>query len=202
MMRRRLALFAAVLMCVAMAVPLAHGVRLYKWVDKDGHVSYHDFPPASKEGDRVETRDFKIGGVGSTSSAGSSKASEQFPVTLYTAPQCTSCDLARAYLGKRKVPFTDLDVAKDTKLQKELLEKTGTLTVPTIMIGSKVMKGYMESLLAGELDAAGYPKMANAGASTEASGATETGASSESTGSNESGESSESTGSSEEQPGK
>jgi hypothetical protein len=27
------------------------------------------------------------------------------------------------------------------------------------MVGSKVMKGYMESLLEGELDAAGYPKL-------------------------------------------
>ena len=160
MLRRRIAFFAVVLLCVAMTVPLSHGVRLYKWIDKDGNVSYHDYPPASKEGDRVESKDFKIGGVSSGASTGSaSKASEQFPVVLYTAPQCTSCDLARAYLDKRKVPFTDLDVAKDTKLQKELLEKTGTLTVPTIMVGSKIMKGYMESLLSGELDAAGYPKI-------------------------------------------
>jgi glutaredoxin len=171
-----------------MAVPLAHGVRLYKWVDKDGHVSYHDYPPASNEGDRVESKDFKIGGVSSASGAGSSKASEQFPVVLYTAPQCTSCDLARAYLDKRKVPFTDLDVAKDAKLQKELLEKTGTLTVPTIMVGSKVMKGYMESLLSGELDAAGYPKIGSTSASAPESGAsesTESAGSSESTGSSE-----------------
>jgi glutaredoxin len=189
MMRQRMALFAVLLLCVAMAVPLAHGVRLYKWVDKDGHVSYHDYPPASKEGDRVESKDFKIGGVSSASSAGSSsKASEQFPVVLYTTPQCTSCDLARAYLDKRKVPFTDLDVAKDAKLQKELLEKTGTLTVPTIMVGSKVMKGYMESLLSGELDAAGYPKIGGASASAPASEASE---STESAGSSESTDSSE-----------
>lgn len=189
-----MAFFAALLLCVAVAVPLAHGVRLYKWVDKDGHVSYHDYPPASKEGDRVESKDFKIGGVSSASSAdSSSKASEQFPVVLYTAPQCTSCDLARAYLDKRKVPFTDLDVAKDTKLQKELLEKTGTLTVPTIMVGSKVMKGYMESLLSGELDAAGYPKIGSTSASAPASEASE---------SAEPADSSESTGSSEEQQNK
>lgn len=180
-------LSTAVLLCLALAVPLAHGVRLYKWVDKDGNVSYHDYPPTRDEGGRVESKDFKVGGVGSTSSVGSSsKASEEFPVILYTAPQCTSCDLARAYLDKRKVPFTDLDVAKDTKLQKELLEKTGTLTVPTIMIGSKVMKGYMESLLSGELDAAGYPKMGSASASAPASEA----------------ESTESAGSSEEEQGK
>jgi glutaredoxin len=186
MMRPKLGLTTAVLLCLAFTLPLAHGVRLYKWVDKDGNVSYHDYPPTSNEGGRVESKDFKIGGVGSTSGVGpSSKASEEFPVVLYTAPQCNSCDLARAYLDKRKVPFTDLDVAKDTKLQKELLEKTGTLTVPTIMIGSKVMKGYMESLLSGELDAAGYPKMGSANASAEGNEATESTGSSESAGSSE-----------------
>jgi glutaredoxin len=187
-----MALLTAAILCLAVAVPVAHGVRLYKWVDKDGHVSYHDYPPTNNEGGRVESKDFKVGGVSATSSGSSGKASVEFPVVLYTAPQCTSCDLARAYLDKRKVPFTDLDVAKDTKLQKELLEKTGTLTVPTIMIGSKVMKGYMESLLSGELDAAGYPKMGSASESAPPGEAEPT----------ESSGSSESPGSSEEQQGK
>ncbi len=30
--------------------------------------------------------------------------------------------------------------------------------VPTITVGSKVMRGYLESLLEGELDQAGYPR--------------------------------------------
>lgn len=156
--RRKLVLLTTGLLCIALAVPMAHGVRLYKWVDKDGNVSYHDRPPPSAEDYRVESRDFKLGGGrGQASSAAVSKAREQFPVVVYTVPQCTSCDLARAYLDRRNVPFTDKDVAKDTTLQQELIEKTGSLTVPTIMVGEKIMKGYMESLLAGELDAAGYP---------------------------------------------
>jgi hypothetical protein len=31
--------------------------------------------------------------------------------------------------------------------------------VPTVLVGSKVMNGYMESLLEGELDQAGYPRI-------------------------------------------
>ena len=61
------------------------------------------------------------------------------------------------------------------------------------MVGSKVMKGYMESLLSGELDAAGYPKIGGASASAPASEASE---------STESADSSESTDSSEEQQNK
>lgn len=176
MTRRKRTLVILGLLCIALAMPVAHGVRLYKWVDKDGNVSYHDRPPPSAEGYRVESRDFKLGGgSGQATSAAAGKASEQFPVVVYTVPQCSSCDLARAYLDRRKVPFADKDVAKDVSLQKELVDKTGSLTVPTIMVGEKIMKGYMESLLAGELDAAGYPRIetAQSSESSEQSESTE-----------------------------
>ena len=52
-----------------------------------------------------------------------------------------------------------------------MIDKTGSLTVPTIMVGEKVMKGYMQSLLAGELDAAGYPKIETAQSTTAAEAA-------------------------------
>ncbi|MDX1488156.1 MAG: glutaredoxin family protein [Acidiferrobacterales bacterium] len=175
MARRKRTLWILVLLCVALAIPVAQGVRLYKWVDKDGNVSYHDRPPPSPEGYQVESRDFKLRGGGQATSAAVDKASEQFPVVLYTVPQCSSCDLARAYLDRRKIPFTDKDVAKDVTLQKELVDKTGSLTVPTIMVGERIMKGYMESLLAGELDAAGYPRIetAQSSESSEQSESTE-----------------------------
>ena len=37
-------------------------------------------------------------------------------------------------------------------------KKVGELSVPTITVGGKIMQGYVESLVAGELDQAGYPK--------------------------------------------
>jgi glutaredoxin len=71
---------------------------------------------------------------------------------------CGSCDLARIYLEKRKVPFTEKNIENNPELQQELKKKAGSLSAPTIMVGEKVMNGYLESLLGGELDAAGYPK--------------------------------------------
>ncbi len=157
MLKRKLT-FTIAMLCTVLLIPVAHGVKLYKWVDADGNVTYHDRPPPDEASYRVESKDFRVGG---TSSAQSELGSvlEEYPVVLYTTPQCTSCDMARAYLDKRKVPFTDKNVEGDQELLKELKEKTGALTVPTIMVGSKIMKGYLESLLEGELDAAGYPKL-------------------------------------------
>jgi hypothetical protein len=53
-----------------------------------------------------------------------------------------------------------LTIALDVRqLQDELLKQTGgELAVPTILVGKKVMRGYLESLLEGELDDAGYAK--------------------------------------------
>lgn len=158
MRAKAIVLLVAGLLYGAMVLPSAHAVKLYKWVDKDGRVSYQDRPPP-EEGQRVESRDFKVGNTPRPSGDQGASAAEQYPVVLYTAPQCTACDLARAYLDRRKVPFTDKNVSASPEALQELREKSGALTVPTIAVGPKVMRGYLESLLSGELDAAGYPKI-------------------------------------------
>lgn len=129
---------------------------LYKWVDKDGKVTYQDQPPPPGAG-RVEERHVKGGGA--DDSDATSELALKHPVVIYTIPKCSSCDLARSYLQKRQVPFTEKNVAQGNLAnQKELQDRFGELVVPTILVGSKAMKGgYSESLLEGELDAAGYP---------------------------------------------
>lgn len=136
-----------------LAVPAVQADKLYKWVDQDGHVSYHDQPPTD-EGYRVEEKIVRT--KTNDTQGGSSEAAAKFPVVLYSAPKCTSCDEARNYLKRRGIPFEDKNVQGDRKLQDELIKQSGGLSVPTITIGSKVMRGYMESLIEGELDQAGY----------------------------------------------
>lgn len=130
--------------------------KMYKWVDGQGNVTYHDRPPPADSGYRVEEKQVRSGAARTTDEA--DDAAQKFPVVLYSVPKCSSCDSARAYLQKRKVPFSEKNVEKDVKLQEELKAKAGALAVPTILIGSKVMNGYLESLLEGELNQAGYSK--------------------------------------------
>ena len=144
----------------AFSAATAQGGTLYKWVDKDGKVSYHDQPPPENAGYRVEEKN--LGSRERVGTDASQAAAEKFPILIYTTPKCASCDLARAYLEKRKVPYSEKNVESDPKLQEELKKNAGSLSVPTIMVGSKVMNGYMESLLEGELDQAGYPKAGSA----------------------------------------
>jgi glutaredoxin len=131
----------------------AHAQKLYKWVDKDGKVSYHDQPPTDA-GYRVEEKR-----IGNTLKEDSQKqVAEKFPVVLYGTPKCSSCQAARAYLRNRGVPFTEKNVEGNRELQDELIKQAGELSVPTIKVGGKLMRGYIESLLEGELDDAGYAK--------------------------------------------
>ncbi len=143
-----------ILLLVLLALPWSGAVaqKTYKWVDSQGNVSYHDRPPSIGSGYQVEEKN-----VGSKRGGGDVTDTQKAPVVLYVVPKCSSCESARNYLQKRNVPFAEKNVESDVKLQEELRAKSGGLSVPTIIVGTKVMNGYLESLLAGELDQAGYP---------------------------------------------
>ncbi len=130
----------------------ANAERLYKWVDQDGKVHYSATPPSDVDAVQKNIR------TGGSRDAGAPDLSDKPPVALYLVPKCSSCDEARSYLKKRGIPFAEKNVENDVKAQEELRKKSGGLSVPTITVGDKIMRGYMESLLEGELDAAGYPK--------------------------------------------
>jgi glutaredoxin len=145
---------------LVLAMSAAQASKLYKWVDKDGHVTYHDRPP-SESGYQVEEKSMR-------SQAGDGETPADLPpVVLYSAPNCPGCDNAREYLKRRQVSFTEKNAASDPKVQAELKKKAGALTVPVLTVGDKIMKGYLESLLEGELDQAGYPKIAEPAAKAE-----------------------------------
>jgi glutaredoxin len=151
-----------ILLAASLSLPwtTASAQKTYKWIDGEGKVSYHDRPPPANSEFTVQEK--RISGTRDRGSDAAEEAAQKNPVVLYAVPKCPSCDAARAYLKSRNVPFADKDVEKDQKLQLELKAKAGSLSVPTILVGSKVLNGYLESLLAGELDQAGYPKTAAA----------------------------------------
>src|SRR5262245_51266377 len=84
-----------VLIGVLLALPggMALAEKLYKWVDGQGNVSYHDRRPPADSGYRVQEKN--VGGKGvRASDAGDEKPT----VVLYTITKCASCDAARAHL--------------------------------------------------------------------------------------------------------
>ena len=147
------------ILVLMVSVPTVMAERLYKWTDSSGRVSYHDAPPPQGSGYRVEEK--KVRGnarYGGGEENPNEEAASKNPVVLYSVPACNTCDMARAYLQKQKIPFKEINVVSDPKSQQQLKKASGSLSVPTIIVGKKVMKGYLQSLLEGELAAAGYAK--------------------------------------------
>jgi glutaredoxin len=141
-----------------LAIAPAYAVKLHRVVDEHGNVTYQDRPPPEGSGkvQEIILRDSR-GGVSNDPAL--AEIAAKSPVKLYVVPKCSTCDMARAYLKQRAVPYGEIDVSeKNPQAQQEMIKKVGQLSVPTITVGAKVMQGFSESLLAGELDQAGYPK--------------------------------------------
>ena len=66
-------------------------------------------------------------------------------VVIYTGDLCVHCDWAIDLLNKKKIEFTEFNVAKDTKKREEMLKKSkGARTVPQIFIGNLHVGGNAE----------------------------------------------------------
>jgi glutaredoxin len=146
----------ATAMMAVLALPCSADTA-YRWVDREGNVTYQDEPPPP-DAQQVEEKPIQGGSLLPGAEDASADAARQYPIVLYSVPACDACSAARAYLQERGVPFTEYNVNGNPELQKKMKDKVGELSVPTLTVGEKIMKGYVRSLLEGELDAAGYPR--------------------------------------------
>ena len=58
-------------------------------------------------------------------------------VTIYSTPACGYCNIAKDFFKENKVEYTAYDVATDEEKRDEMVEKTGQMGVPVIMIGDE-----------------------------------------------------------------
>ena len=66
-------------------------------------------------------------------------------VVIYTGPRCNYCSAAKHLLSKKKVDYTEFDIAVDQSKMQEMQERTkGAKTIPQIFIGDTYIGGYNE----------------------------------------------------------
>ena len=75
----------------------------------------------------------------------------QKPVTIYSTPTCHFCHMAKEFFTEKGVEFTAYDVASDATKRQEMIQMTGQLGVPVIVIGDDVMGGFDRGRLAQKL---------------------------------------------------
>lgn len=138
----------------------AASAQVYRWKDENGRVHITDTPPPPSARD-VRTRSSSADGNTAAAASGQSYAvqlaAKNFPVTLYSAPNCLPCAPARKLLNARGVPFREVSVVQQEQFE-ELKKVAGDLSVPTLSVGASVQKGFEEGAIHALLDLAGYPK--------------------------------------------
>ena len=66
-------------------------------------------------------------------------------VTIYSTPGCTFCKMAKEYFVDNDVAFEEHDVSVDEEKRNEMVEKSGQLGVPVIVIGNELVIGFDEA---------------------------------------------------------
>lgn len=61
----------------------------------------------------------------------------QKKIVVYTTPTCHFCKEVKEFFKKNKVKYTEKDVTKDKAALKEMVEKSGSMGVPVIVIDDK-----------------------------------------------------------------
>ena len=66
-------------------------------------------------------------------------------VIIYTCHMCNYCSAAKHLLNKKKIDYTEIDIAVDSSKRLEMQEKTnGARTIPQVFIGDTYVGGYNE----------------------------------------------------------
>jgi glutaredoxin 3 len=69
-------------------------------------------------------------------------------VVVYTTEPCGFCRTAKALLDSRGVPYTEVNLAKDPTGRAELVERTGMMTFPQVVIDGRTIGGFQELMRA------------------------------------------------------
>ena len=58
-------------------------------------------------------------------------------VVIYSTPTCPYCKRAKDYLSRKEIPYADINLAQDREKAKEMIDKSGQMGVPVIIIDDK-----------------------------------------------------------------
>jgi glutaredoxin len=147
---------SAAWLCVAYGAPPQ---TIFRIVGPDGKVTFSDKPPVSAEQGKIAST-----GTGAVAAASSTalpfelrQVVSKYPVTLYSAPDCSPCANGRAMLSSRGIPFSERSVTTNEDIAA-LQRLAGESSLPYLTIGGQRLKGYSEQEWTQYLDLAGYPK--------------------------------------------
>lgn len=71
----------------------------------------------------------------------------QHTVEIYTTPTCKFCLATKDFFKEHNVSYTEHDVAADAARRDEMINKSGQMGVPVIIIDGQMVIGFNEPRL-------------------------------------------------------
>ena len=68
-------------------------------------------------------------------------------VVIYSTPTWPYCKRAKEYLSRKGISYTEYNVAGDRDKAKEMIQKSGQMGVPVIIIDDQVVVGFNQTQL-------------------------------------------------------
>jgi len=65
-------------------------------------------------------------------------------VTVYTTEPCSFCARVKGLLESRGVAFVEVNLARDPSGRLELVQRTGMMTFPQVLVGERLIGGFSE----------------------------------------------------------
>ena len=72
-------------------------------------------------------------------------------VTIYSTQTCHFCQMAKEFFKENNIAYTEYDVGSNIEKRKEMVEKSGQMGVPVIIIGDEITVGFDRPRIAGLL---------------------------------------------------
>jgi len=69
-------------------------------------------------------------------------------ITVYTTDPCSFCTRAKALLKQRGLAYDEVNLAKDPSGRAKLVEVTGMMSFPQVVIDGEVVGGFIELVAA------------------------------------------------------
>lgn len=154
--------FGAII-AIALASAPACSQTTYRWIDpKTGGTVISDQapPPGAKRATQSSASSAVSEGEAQTLPYASRRASEKFPVVLYTSAGCTVCSQARRLLESRAVPFVERVIKSEDELAELDKELGGDSALPSVKVGRQSARSFAPKTWNELLDFAGYPAAA------------------------------------------
>jgi len=73
-------------------------------------------------------------------------------VKVYTTPMCPWCQMAKDFLRQQGVNFEEINVDSDQGAARDMIDKSGQMSVPVIDIDGYIIIGYDEREITTALD--------------------------------------------------